>query len=277
MTAQLLSIGQLARRTGLTAKALRHYDRIGLLRPTEVDAAGYRWYGPDQVDAARRIAILRAVDLPLDDVRRCLVEDAEDEVGAVLDRHRRRLDARLARVQREAHTLHHLITDGLESRMNETTDTDTDTDAERRMGKALFNGTWALLEKENRTAAEDDTMLHMAHASRHHWGRSGADGAHLARGEWQCARVYAVLGRGEPAVHHAQRVIDLCRENGVGDWDLAFGYEALARAHAVAGDPEAARACTEQALAAAEDITDDEDRELVLGDLETIPGQPRFW
>jgi hypothetical protein len=45
----------------------------------------------------------------------------------------------------------------------------------------------------------------------------------------------------------------------------------------VAGDKEQARLWTEQALAAAEDIAADEDRELVLTDLESIPGQPRFW
>jgi tetratricopeptide (TPR) repeat protein len=101
--------------------------------------------------------------------------------------------------------------------------------------------------------------------------------ANLARGEWQCSRVYAVLGRAEPCLHHAQRCLDLCRENGIGDWDLAFAYEALARGHAVAGDVEQARAYTEQALAAAEDINEDDERELVLGDLESIPGQSRFW
>ena len=99
----------------------------------------------------------------------------------------------------------------------------------------------------------------------------------MGRGEWQCSRVYAVLGRAEPAQHHAQRYLDLCRANGIGDWDLAFAYEALARASAVAGDPAQARSYTEQALIASEDIKDDEDRELVLCDLESIPNQTRFW
>jgi hypothetical protein len=61
------------------------------------------------------------------------------------------------------------------------------------------------------------------------------------------------------------------------DWDLAFAYEALARAQAVAGDAGLAREFTDRALAATEDIADDEDRDLVLADLETIPGQPRYW
>lgn len=148
---------------------------------------------------------------------------------------------------------------------------------DRRIAVALFNATWALLEKEHRSRDEDDAMLHMAHASRHHWAASGTDATHLARGEWQCSRVYAVLGRAEPCLHHARRVLDLCQENGIGGFDLAYGYEALARGHAIAGDADQARACTGQALAAARDIGDDDDRDLLLGDLETIPGQDRFW
>ena len=119
-------------------------------------------------------------------------------------------------------------------------------------------------------------MLHMAHASRYHWGQVGAP-VNLSRGEWQCSRVYAVLGRPEPALYHARRGLEICRAYGIGDWDLAYAYESLARAHAVAGDKDQARTWTEQALAAAEDIAQDEDRELVLTDLESIPAQPRFW
>ena len=147
---------------------------------------------------------------------------------------------------------------------------------ERQLAVDLFNGVWQLLEKAERSAAEDDRMLHMAHASRLHWDNAGA-AVHLARGEWQCSRVYAVLRRAEPALHHAQRVLDICRNNGIGDWDVAFGYEALARGYAVAGDADAARAATELALAAVEEIVEEDDRSLVLADLETIPGQPRFW
>jgi len=268
-----LSVGAFARRTGLTAKALRHYDRIGLLMPARVDRDGYRWYSPRQLAAARRIAALRAVDVPLEDVRRSLAD--ESAVADVLAVQRRRLDARLARVQRQLHHLDHLIKDGMEHPMP---DTDVDISDERRLAAALFNATWTLMEKEDRSREDDDEMLHMAHASRHHWGRvAEATPANMARGEWQCSRVYAVLGRSEPCLHHAQRCLEICQENGIADWDLAFAYEALARGHAVAGDTDQARAFTEQALAAAEDIAEDDDRELVLSDLESIPGQPRFW
>ncbi|HYS41544.1 MAG TPA: MerR family transcriptional regulator [Pseudonocardiaceae bacterium] len=284
----LLSVGELARRTGLTTKALRHYDRIGLLRPVAVDqGTGYRRYHPDQVDLARLVWTLRSVELPLDQVRAATAAwQAGDTkmLDGILRNQRRLLDARTTRLRGALHRIDHLIKDGIDMSTDTTQPTNssppgtgTITD-ERMLAAQLFNQTWRLLEQENRTRADDDRMLHMAHASRYHWGQvPSATPANIARGEWQVSRVYAVLGRAEPARHHAQRVLDVCLENGIGDWDLGFAYEALARAAAVVPDPDAARGFTDKALAAAADITEDEDRDLLLADLETITGQPRYW
>lgn len=261
-----MSIGRLARSAGLTTKALRHYDRLDLLRPAAVDeATGYRWYTAGQVDTARLIARLRAVDLPLLEVRACLDAD-DDAVRRILIAHRRRLEARRARIGGALHTLDHLISDG-STPMTTTPTAPTD---ERQLAADLFNGVWRLMEQEDRSAADDDRMLHVAHASRYHWENVGKP-ENLARGEWLCSRVYAVLHRAEPCRHHAERVLAICHEHGIGDWDLAFGYEALARAHSVAGDRAEAARVVEQARAAAEDITEDDDRELVLADLDSIP------
>lgn len=65
----MLTIGRFADATGLTAKALRHYDEIGLLVPAQVDPEnGYRYYDTDQVEAAVTIRRLRALELPLDEI-----------------------------------------------------------------------------------------------------------------------------------------------------------------------------------------------------------------
>lgn len=147
---------------------------------------------------------------------------------------------------------------------------------QRELAVALFNAVWDLLELDDRTADEDERMLHMAHASRYHWGQVGAP-VNLVRGEWQCSRVYAMLDRAEPCLHHARRVLGLCQRHCISDFDLGYAYEALARAYAVAGDAAAARSYIEQALTAAEDVAIDEDRSQLLAELETIPGQSRFW
>lgn len=133
----------------------------------------------------------------------------------------------------------------------------------------LFNEVWTLLEKADRTPLDDDAMLHAAHASRHHWGHVGT-ALNWERGEWQVSRVYAVLRRVEPALYHARRCLELCQEHGIGDWDLAFAYEALARASLVAGDRDAAQRYLTQARAAGEQIKDAEDREQLDKELATI-------
>lgn len=141
----------------------------------------------------------------------------------------------------------------------------------RRFAVASFNRVWELMDRKDRTPDEDAAMVHLAHASRHHWGQVG-EPVHLARGEWQVARVYCVLGRSEPALHHARLCLEITEANGIGDFDLAFAYEGMARASAVAGDGAASRAWLERARAAAAAIASDEDRGIVEADLRTVGG-----
>ncbi|MEU6374363.1 MerR family transcriptional regulator [Streptomyces sp. NPDC046909] len=66
VTDELLTIGAFAARARLSAKALRLYDRLGLLTPDRVDeASGYRYYRAAQVERARLVAMLRQLDMPL--------------------------------------------------------------------------------------------------------------------------------------------------------------------------------------------------------------------
>jgi DNA-binding transcriptional MerR regulator len=74
---ELLTIGAFAARARLSAKALRLYDRLGLLAPAHVDeASGYRYYRAGQVERARLVALLRQLDMPL--ARIADVVDAAD-------------------------------------------------------------------------------------------------------------------------------------------------------------------------------------------------------
>jgi hypothetical protein len=148
--------------------------------------------------------------------------------------------------------------------------TTLDSDLQRRTAADIFNFTWTLLEKADRSPREDDLMIHAAHAQRFHWEWAGGPVNH-ARGEWQVSRVYAVLGRGEPALFHARRSLAICEANGIGDFDLAYAYEAMARAHGVVGDRDEAARFATLARQAAEAIADADDREHVLADLATLP------
>src|SRR5690348_7494492 len=76
-----LTIGEFGRRSGLSVKALRLYDLSGLLPPAEVDpASGYRRYAVSQLDRARRISLLRRLDMPLAVVAEVLAGTDEEAV-----------------------------------------------------------------------------------------------------------------------------------------------------------------------------------------------------
>lgn len=130
---------------------------------------------------------------------------------------------------------------------------------------------WTLLDKPGRSAADDDEMVHAAHASAYHWSLVGTV-ANRVRSEWQCSRVYAVLGRAESALHHARRCLELAESapSELEEFDLPFAFEAMARAHAVAGDEAHAREWLARAQAAGEEIGDEDDRALLAADLATI-------
>jgi protein phosphatase len=66
----VLTIGEFARASRLSAKALRLYDELGLLTPARVDpVSGYRLYEPDQLEQARLVAWLRRLGMPLARIR----------------------------------------------------------------------------------------------------------------------------------------------------------------------------------------------------------------
>lgn len=147
------------------------------------------------------------------------------------------------------------------------------TEQRRRLAAGLFNRVWMLLGTPDRSPEQDDELIHTAHASRYHWGEIGTP-ANLGRGEWQVSRVYAMLGRPEPALHHARRCLAYIeQEVGTEEWDLPFAFEALARAHGVAGDSFESRRFEQLAREAVESIADPESADMLLADLATLPGR----
>ena len=278
--ADLLVIGRFARLAGLSVGALRHYDDLDLLRPAWVDPdTGYRSYRRDQLETARTIVRLRDLEVPLDGIRAYLGTDDPAERRRLLTEHRKHIEARTFRLQYVLHAVGRLAADPADTKevipmTTPTTDALTDLDAatHRALGVALYNHVWTLLETADRTPAQVDEMIHSAHASRFHWSRAeGSEPVNLARGEWQCSRVYAVLGRGEPALWHARRCLAINEDNGSADWDIASAYEAMARATLVAGDAAAAADWKAKATAALDGIADQDDRDIIEGDLATLP------
>jgi DNA-binding transcriptional MerR regulator len=273
---ELLPIGRFARLSGLSIGALRHYDELDLLRPARTDPfTNYRLYRRDQLAAARTIVRLRDLEVPLETIRELLATDDPAERRRLLREHRTRIESRTFRLQRVLHILGQLSSEdpiAMTTQTASTEPTELDPATRRKLAADLFNHTWTLLERTDRTPEQVDEMIHSAHASRYHWGEvTDREAVHLARGEWQCSRVYAVLGRAEPALWHARRCLEINEAAGNADWDIASAYEAMARAHLVAGDLDQVATWKAKAVAALDAIADPDDREIVEGDIVTLP------
>ena len=77
------------------------------------------------------------------------------------------------------------------------------------------------------------------------------------------------MGMGESALYHGENSLRICLENGIGDFDLAFGYEAVARALKLKGDLEGAERHIKLAEKASEGIEKEDDRTYFLSELGT--------
>ncbi len=82
-----LSVSEAARRAGVSVRTLRWYDEIGLLKPSEVTPAGYRYYDGTAMATLQQILFYRELDLPLEQIGRILSAPDNDRTEA-LQKHR---------------------------------------------------------------------------------------------------------------------------------------------------------------------------------------------
>jgi DNA-binding transcriptional MerR regulator len=264
-TAQLMPIGRFSRLTGVGLKALRHYDEVGLLVPAAVDdQTGYRFYTADQVDRAEAIRLLRRLEMPLEEIRSTLAAGDPVALRDALVSHQRQMASREVALRASMGKLQRLI-DGRETIMGMRSES-LQAEDHRRLGIDLYNRTWTLMDSPG------DEMLFCAHASAYHWMQSGGTTANRARSEYLCSRVYSLLGRPEPALHHARRCLELVESSPeeMEDWDIAGAHEVLARAHLAAGELDEARRFYELARADTAEIAEPEDRKNIEADLDAL-------
>ena len=136
------------------------------------------------------------------------------------------------------------------------------------------NGIWPTLDKEDPTEVEMEEAMHMAHTARYHWSKVGTV-VNAVRAEYMLARVYARMKRAEPALFHANRGFELAKEaektdDKWKDWDMPFIYEALARAHAVAGNKKECKKFVEMAQKATDAVKGEEDKKICQGELDKV-------
>jgi len=101
MESGLLTVGVLARASGLSRSALLYYDRLGLLRPGRRSRARYRLYCPADVDRLEQICMYRQMGIPLKEMRRLLDESGKGASVGILKRRLRVLGREIANLRRQ--------------------------------------------------------------------------------------------------------------------------------------------------------------------------------
>jgi DNA-binding transcriptional MerR regulator len=105
-----MPIGDFARATHLSVKALRLYHQDGLLAPAQIDPdSGYRRYDVAQIPEAQVIKRLRDLDMPLEEIRAILHTTDLGERGELIEQHLRRLERELSRVNNAVSSLRDLL------------------------------------------------------------------------------------------------------------------------------------------------------------------------
>jgi DNA-binding transcriptional MerR regulator len=105
-----LTIGDFARATHLSVKTLRHYHRVGVLAPADVDPdTGYRRYRTDQIPVAQVIRRFRQLDMPLEDIQAVLAARDIAARNAVIANHLDRMESSLERTQQATASLRDLL------------------------------------------------------------------------------------------------------------------------------------------------------------------------
>src|SRR6185437_8480214 len=105
-----LAIGDFAKMTHLSVKALRHYHDVGVLEPVTVDqGSGYRYYAPDQIPLAQVIRRFRDLGMPLDEVKAVLNAPSVAQRNDVIVAHLERMESQLAQTQATVSSLRSLL------------------------------------------------------------------------------------------------------------------------------------------------------------------------
>jgi Cu(I)-responsive transcriptional regulator len=108
-----MNIGQAARASGVSAKMIRYYEQIGLIRPADRTASRYRSFAERDVNELRFVRRARSLGFSVEDIAHLLSlwrdgQRPSREVKAIADDHVRELEARIAQMQAMADTLRHL-------------------------------------------------------------------------------------------------------------------------------------------------------------------------
>ena len=107
----MYSIRELSEIAGVSARTLRYYDQIGLLKPAHTNEAGYRFYGEQEINMLQQILFYRERGMDLKSIRKILYDEEFDLAGALeehlrdLERQKNRIDLLIDLVQRSIRSM----------------------------------------------------------------------------------------------------------------------------------------------------------------------------
>lgn len=136
--------------------------------------------------------------------------------------------------------------------------------AHRWFAVEFNNASWDLLEKGDRSEAETERMLHLAHAAALHWSEVGKP-INRERADCLLATAYLAAGRLEPALHYLSSGLSLSDAGVEGEtaFDRAGLLACAAKLHARRGDAPQHDHCAKLARAAFDALTDAEERKVI--------------
>ncbi len=177
---QTWTIQEVAKAAGTTSRTLRHYDAIGLLRPTEIAPNGYRLYSASALVRLQRILALRDMGMPLEKIRAVLDREAT-EIEALTDLEHRlvqesaRLERQITTVRRTLVTLKNGGTPMAEDMFDGFKHEQYKDEVEERWGADAWKRSddwWKGMSDEDRRAWQDE--LQALNAG---WQQAHAEGA----------------------------------------------------------------------------------------------------
>jgi DNA-binding transcriptional MerR regulator len=204
------TVQKLAAMAGVSARALRYYDQVGLLKPARTSRSGYRLYGEAEIDRLQQILFYRELGVDLDTIRSIVAAPAFDRIAALRD-HRTQLIEKRAQLDR--------LIDNVDRSLAAATGRETMQDKDK------FSGFGQKLVDENEAK-------HGAEARRR-WGDAAVDGSnakvakmteaeHQAAAELAKAVIAALLeamDTGDAAGEKARRTVELHKRWLMIYWD----------------------------------------------------------
>ncbi|MEA3337738.1 MAG: MerR family transcriptional regulator [Chloroflexota bacterium] len=188
------TVRRLASLAGISVRTLHHYDHIGLLKPSDRTAAGYRLYAEEDLLRLQQVLFFKELDMPLAEIRDILDSPGFDRVEA-LDHHRQLLQQRMVRLNRLLNTIDKTI-----NKLTEDTMTLTD--------EELYEGfSREQIERYKREAQErydpelvQESQRRVSEMSRDQWKATQQESEDVAR-------ALADLADQDPAAPEVQALI----------------------------------------------------------------------